>query len=149
MVKLWDMDTGTLVRTYRGHKDFVTAVDFSADGRLLASAGLDGTIRISSTASNRLVTTLSGHRGRVNALAFAPSGDLLASVGEDGAVRLWEPRKGRLVRIYNGGNDQQNSIKSLSFTANGRRLITGSEQGQVIIREVEASASTAARAGKD
>ena len=149
MVKLWNMDAGALVRTYRGHKDFVTAVEFSADGRLLASAGLDGTIRISSTASNRLVTTLNGHRGRVNALAFAPSGDLLAAVGEDGAVRLWEPRRGRLVRIYSARSDQQSSIKSLNFTANGRRLITGDDQGQVIVREIEAAASTAARTGKD
>ncbi len=149
MVKLWNMDTGALVRTYRGHKDFVTAVDFTADGRLLASAGLDGTIRVSSTASNRLVTTLNGHRGRVNALAFAPSGDLLASVGEDGAVRLWEPRKGRLVRIYSGGSDHLSAIKSLSFSANGRRLISGGEHGQIVVREIEVSASTAARAGKD
>jgi WD40 repeat protein/serine/threonine protein kinase len=148
LVKLWNMETGSLVRTYRGHKDFITAVDFSNDGRLVAAASLDGSIRVWSTASTRLVATVNGHRGRVNAIVFAPAGETLASVGEDGSLRLWEARRGRLLRLVTAGSDQGAALKAVAFTSNGRRLAVGGDTGGVKVRDLEAPASTA-RAGKE
>ena len=45
-VKLWNLETGVDYRTYRGHTDRVFAVAFSADGKKLASASADHTVRI-------------------------------------------------------------------------------------------------------
>ena len=149
-VKLWSLDSGSLIRTYRRQNDFITAIDFSGDGRLMASGSLDGSIRIWSTASSRLVATLQGNIGRVNGLAFAPSGETLASVGDDGSLRLWDARRGRALRVFASAASSASNggLKSVAFSANGRRLASGGEISDIKIRDIEPIAS-ASRAGRE
>ena len=129
-VRLWNPSSGSEVRVYRGHRDFVTALAFSSDGRFLASAGLDGSIRLWSTASRRLYRTLPRHGKRVTGLTFSPSGDYLASASDDGSVRLWNFRRGRLLRRLNGSGG---AFKAVAFAPDGQRLAAAGDGG--IIRE--------------
>ena len=101
-VRVWNLDTLDLKRSYRGPRDFVTSVAFSNSGKLLAAGALDGRIQVWSVLSSRRLRALSGHRGRVADIAFSPSGDQLASAGEDGTVRLWDLQRGRILRALTG-----------------------------------------------
>jgi WD40 repeat protein len=75
----------------------VLAVAFSRDGRLLASAGRDGTVRLWDPESGRQQARLTGHTGTVATVAFSPDGRLLASACSDGTIRLWDANLHRLV----------------------------------------------------
>ena len=130
-VKLWNLDTFDRMRTYRGHRDFVSAVAFAPDAKKrFASASLDGNIRIWSTRSNRLMQRLYGHRARVTALAFSPDGELLASSAADGQLRVWNVARGRTVKTIVG---HSGGLSSAAFAPDGERIASAGEDGVVKI----------------
>jgi WD40 repeat protein/serine/threonine protein kinase len=129
-VKLWNLDTLDKIRTYKGHRDFISALAFSPDGNLLASASLDGNIRVWSTKSRRLQKRLYGHRGRVGTLAFSPDGQTLASSGADGQLRVWDIDRGRTLRTIIG---HAGAVNATAFAPSGDRLASAGADGVVRI----------------
>ena len=92
-VRLWDTRARTpLGSPLQGHApDDVEHLVFSPDGRILASAGGDGTLRLWDVRGRRaLGPPLRGHSGPAFGVAFAPDGRTLVSGGDDGTVRAWE-----------------------------------------------------------
>ncbi len=89
-VILWDTLTRERTAILDGHDDRVESIAFSADGELIATASIDGSIRVWRTVAGTLVTTLESHSGAVYRARFSPDGRSIVSGGDDHAVRLWE-----------------------------------------------------------
>ena len=66
----------------------VTSVSFSPDGKLLASASADNTVKLWQL-DGTLLRTLRGHSDAVTSVSFSPDGKLLASTSRDSTVKLW------------------------------------------------------------
>jgi WD40 repeat protein len=86
---LWEIQSGKLITQLRGHTANIWKIAFSPDGRFLASASSDQSIRIWEVETRRLWTILRGHGDEVWSLAFTPDGRNLASVDKKGFMLLW------------------------------------------------------------
>lgn len=106
-VVLWDVANGTEIAALKGHGKGVEQVAFSRDGKLLASASTDNTIRIWDVATQRELRTLSGHTANIESIDFSPDSRLLASASEDGGTFLWDVNTGEhlltLISLDDGG----------------------------------------------
>jgi WD40 repeat protein/predicted Ser/Thr protein kinase len=107
-------------------------VAFSPNGRRLASAEWDGTIRVWEAATGKELFAFQGHDRGVLALAFSPDGRFLASGGTDRTVRLWEADTGRKVRALRG---HTNEVRGVAFSPDGRRLASASSDNEVRLWE--------------
>ena len=77
-------------QTLIGHTADIVCAAFSPDGRRLATASFDRTIKLWDTATGHDVSTLRGHTAGVVALAFSPDGNRIASGGIDHTARVWD-----------------------------------------------------------
>jgi WD40 repeat protein len=83
------LDGGASRLAFTGHAGTVYALAMHPAGRLLASGGKDGVIRLWDYATGEELLTLTGHLDYVHDLAFTPDGTTLVSGSGDGTARLW------------------------------------------------------------
>jgi WD40 repeat protein len=107
-VKFWDLDSGEnsgenssqCIKTLQGHTDEILAIAFSQDGQLVASGGIDQTVRIWNVDTNQCLNVLE-HPNCLLSLSFSADGRL-ASGCKDHLVRIWDIAQGSCVQVLKG-----------------------------------------------
>ncbi len=98
VVALWSWPEGKLLGKLEAHQDVVYDVVWLDQGKRLATAGGDRTVRLWDAHTRRELAKLSGHSGPVLALAVSPDGRWLCSGSADHTIRVWDPVKPNLIR---------------------------------------------------
>jgi WD40 repeat protein len=157
VLKLWDVASGRLLRTLRGHTGSVSAVDFSDDGRYLASGSGDASIRVWDAQTVEQQRMLEGNGAPVQALAFSAAGDGLvigrlpsaggapafsrgavaggASTGPEalsGNLLLWDLPGGALRPLGDG----MAGVQAIAFRADNVTLAAGGADGTTTLLDV-------------
>ncbi|MBI3269261.1 MAG: pentapeptide repeat-containing protein [Planctomycetes bacterium] len=115
-----------------GHEGRIEALAFSRDGRRLASAGWDQTVRIWDATNGVLLRVLAGHTQRVTAVDFSGDG-VLATGSPDQTVRIWDARTGRVIHVLDG---HRVPVGAVRFGRDSERLFVGFEDGTIRAWEV-------------
>ena len=98
-------------------------MSFSPDGKRLASASNDKTLKLWDAATGQELLTLKGHTGSVNGVSFSPDGKRLASASDDRTLKLWDAATGQELLTLKG---HTGSVNGVSFSPDGKRLASAS-----------------------
>jgi WD40 repeat protein len=100
-VRIIDMKTLLQIVAFEGHGNAyfwdvrgANSMAFAPSGKVIASAGTDGTVKIWEPETGREILSWSTSKEGVYGIAFSPDGRILATASGDGVLRLWESRSG-------------------------------------------------------
>ncbi|MCZ6691413.1 MAG: WD40 repeat domain-containing protein [Planctomycetota bacterium] len=109
------------------HTDYVAALDFSPDGRFIATGSADGTVKLWSLKKKAPVRQFSDRAtGPVQSIGFSGNGKLLAAGGQAGGVVVWKVESGKRLRklsLPTANKDAPPHIKSVALSQDGKTLL--------------------------
>lgn len=118
VVKSWEVETGKLLQTFKGHKDRITSLGVSPEGKTLATGSRDKRFKLWDLETGKLLLTSANNKNWVHLLSFSPDGKKILSL-TDNQVFIWETSTGQLL-------EQMKSPGELStrFSPDWRFVIT-------------------------
>ncbi|CAO3622495.1 unnamed protein product [Cunninghamella blakesleeana] len=131
-VRMFDVNTGTIVKTFPGHQSAVTKTIFNPLGNLIITGSKDNTIKFWDIVSGLCIRTIQSHLGEVTSVEMNSSGTLLLSSSKDNSNRLWDVRMVKPIRKLKGHQNTSKNFVRANFVDNNL-IVGGSEDSAVYI----------------
>ncbi|MGF1494130.1 MAG: NB-ARC domain-containing protein [Microcoleaceae cyanobacterium] len=148
-IKLWDVNSSVLqtatpdsraansimsYTTLVGYANQFWSVDFSPDGRWLATGSDDKVVRLYNTSTGVRTQRLEEHTKQVRSVAFSRDGSLLASGSDDQTVRLWDVKHAHCQKRL---RQHTKAVRAVAFSPDGKTLASGSDDSKLKLWDVQ------------
>lgn len=140
VISIFDAATDQPVRDLSGHAGRVLAMTYSADGKWLASASSDGSVKVWNGADGVETLTLLGHDAPIGSVGFSDDGDRLITGSDDGSVRVWDRETGAELLVLVEGEP---GSAAGAFSPDGRTTAVGGSDGRVLLVDAQTGAQIA------
>jgi WD40 repeat protein len=133
LVKLWDVNSGNMVRSFKGHSSHVFSARFSPNNRRVVTAG-GKAAKIWDVSTGTQIDMLIGHSEIVHSAEYSPDGGVIVTASEDGTVKLWNAQNGKEIRSIE--ITKKGWAYDAAFHPNGRSVAIGARGGLAGIWDV-------------
>jgi WD40 repeat protein len=124
-IRLWDIESGQVLRTFANEGFLIFSLAFAPDGRTALSGGV-GDLRLWDISSGKLIRAFEGHTANVTSVEVSSDGRTILSGSSDGTLRLWDFASGRLLQTL---PSHVGPVRSAVLSANGQTAIAGGHGG--------------------
>ncbi|MBI2811030.1 MAG: caspase family protein [Candidatus Melainabacteria bacterium] len=130
---IFDTTSGQMIEKLTGHAAQITSVEYSPDGKTIATTSEDKTIRLWDSATGTLKIVLGRPNNAINVVAFSPDSAQIVAGSENGSLYFWKPKESsepERLKI------SKSSIECLRFSKDGAEIATGCEDSCVHVTRV-------------
>lgn len=125
---LFELPNKVPIKQMVGHGKPVMHVQFSPDGRYIASGSLDKKIKLWDGYTGEFMCNFTGHVGSVYVMSWSVDSQYLISASQDSTLKLWDIKTRKLMMDLPGHADQ---IYALDWSVDGRLVASGGKDRQV------------------
>ncbi len=133
LIRSLNIDTGEMIEL-AGHDGYVWDLATSPDGKWLASASSDRSVRIWRISDLSVVDVIKDHDGELASVRFSNCGKFLITASDDKTIKLIDTSSFEVIHTFTG---HQNGIWRAIFSPDSKRIASSSQSGQIIVWDVE------------
>jgi len=151
-LRIWDIDSGKLIREIDLESQQVSQMVFGPDNQTLAVGGFDHVINVWDTAPGERKWQLNGHEGIIRGLAFSGDGSKLASGDDANSAKVWDLVEGRELHSFRSSGPNfvagtRATFFGVCFSPDGKRLATGCSNRWIEVFDITSPRSITAWTG--
>lgn len=121
-IKVWNLNSRQIIRTLRGHSNWVYSLAISSDGNTLISGSKDNTIKVWNLNTGQELRTLTGHSSYINSVVFSPDGKKIASGSYDKTIKVWNLTNGQVSTL----SGHKSEVLAIAISPDGQKIASGS-----------------------
>jgi WD40 repeat protein len=144
-IRVWDVESGDLLKTLRGHAGWVRSCEFTPDGHWIVSGSHDNTARLWSIAAYEEVRIaqarlFQGHADAILSASFSPDGQQIVTASRDRTARLWDLSLAKELRKFEEGH--QYLATTAVFFPDGKKLVTSASDNTTVVWDTASGTET-------
>jgi WD40 repeat protein len=132
-IKLWDVSSGQLLKTFAGHSSHIASVAFSPDGKFFISGDGNGSLKLWAIQEGAPRLTCPAHDLGVSAVAFSPDGHSVLSGGNDNKLKLWDLTSCKPVKTFIG---HSLPINAIALSPDGKMVVSAANEGTLKLWDI-------------